>query len=426
MVKIKMPSTRFEVTREALNEMVHEGINSLFNGQLDNDHSSYLAREMSILETASDDWVAYFIIASNMMKDVRNSNPNGIGAGRTTICSSLVAYLLKITSVDPVIYGLSLERFYSNKSIIPIPVFDFEMSSNAKSAALVYLKKEFGDDNVWAPYIGNRYDDNKAPHISAVIVSDSSILNYTSVPAELNHNRNAISIPVGNMNIREIEEAGLIRFNILRSSVLDDIERIASEANILISQIPSPISLTKSELRRIFSRNRLNNITSAFKPDSLEYFSDSFSNYINFNAVCRYLIRDDSNVYNIIDKYINSLLDYNKGLNPNSMFSDILDSTYGEILYQEQVNEIFSRVLNVSIEEADCIRKNIGKRKTEVIRETCKNFVSELIMKGMYLDDINNLWHDMYNSNAISKAHVTGISITQYWLAYVVNKAFSF
>lgn len=88
----------------------------------------------------------YFLLVEDL---VRWSKDNGIivGPGRGSVGGSLVAYLLGITDVDPLRFGLLFERFI-NPDRLDLPDADLDFQSSRRHEVINYLKERYGDDRV--------------------------------------------------------------------------------------------------------------------------------------------------------------------------------------------------------------------------------------------------------------------------------------
>src|SRR5699024_2251743 len=70
-----------------------------------------------------------------------------VGPGRGSAAGSLVAYLLNITEVDPLTYGLLFERFLNPERLV-MPDIDIDFSDVRRDEVIDYVRKKFGDDYV--------------------------------------------------------------------------------------------------------------------------------------------------------------------------------------------------------------------------------------------------------------------------------------
>ena len=101
--------------------------------------------------------------------------------------------------------------------------------------------------------------------------------------------------------------------------------------------------------------------------------------------------------------------------------ADILDTTYGLIVYQEQIQQIAQRVAGYSLGQADLLRRAMGKKKKEVLEAEFKPFSEGMLERGFSHVAINTLWEIMvpFAAYAFNKAHSAAYGVVSYWTAYL-------
>lgn len=101
--------------------------------------------------------------------------------------------------------------------------------------------------------------------------------------------------------------------------------------------------------------------------------------------------------------------------------ADILDTTYGLIVYQEQIQQIAQRVAGYSLGQADLLRRAMGKKKKEVLDAEFKPFSSGMRERGFSDAAITKLWEIMvpFAAYAFNKAHSAAYGVISYWTAYL-------
>ncbi|MGH3933301.1 MAG: DNA polymerase III subunit alpha, partial [Pseudonocardiaceae bacterium] len=101
--------------------------------------------------------------------------------------------------------------------------------------------------------------------------------------------------------------------------------------------------------------------------------------------------------------------------------ADILDETYGLIVYQEQVMAIAQKVAGYSLGSADLLRRAMGKKKKEILDKEYIPF-SDGMRANQYSDEsIKKLWDILvpFSDYAFNKAHTAGYGLVSYWTAYL-------
>jgi DNA polymerase-3 subunit alpha len=101
--------------------------------------------------------------------------------------------------------------------------------------------------------------------------------------------------------------------------------------------------------------------------------------------------------------------------------AEILDTTYGLIVYQEQVMAIAQKVAGYSLARADLLRKAMGKKKREILDKEFPGFREGMRANGYSDDAINTLWQILvpFSEYAFNKAHTAGYGLVSYWTAYL-------
>ena len=101
--------------------------------------------------------------------------------------------------------------------------------------------------------------------------------------------------------------------------------------------------------------------------------------------------------------------------------ADILDDTYGLIVYQEQVIAIAQKVAGYSIGAADLLRRAMGKKKKAELDAQFETFSSGMRDRGYSADAVRTLWEILvpFSDYAFNKAHSAAYGVISYWTAYL-------
>ena len=100
---------------------------------------------------------------------------------------------------------------------------------------------------------------------------------------------------------------------------------------------------------------------------------------------------------------------------------EILDETYGLIVYQEQIMRISQKVANYTAGEADGFRKAMGKKKPEVLAQQYEKFSGGMFDNGYSKEAVDALWGTIepFASYAFNKSHAAGYGLVSFWTAYL-------
>ena len=100
---------------------------------------------------------------------------------------------------------------------------------------------------------------------------------------------------------------------------------------------------------------------------------------------------------------------------------EILETTHGLIVYQEQVIEIAQKVAGYSLGKADLLRRAMGKKKREVLEAEFVGFSEGMHANGYSDAAVKTLWDILvpFSDYAFNKAHTAGYGLVSYWTAYL-------
>lgn len=100
---------------------------------------------------------------------------------------------------------------------------------------------------------------------------------------------------------------------------------------------------------------------------------------------------------------------------------DILDTTYGLIIYQEQVMSIAQKVAGFTLGQADILRRAMGKKKKEELDKQYEDFLNGMLQNGYSEAAVTALWDILlpFSDYAFNKAHSAAYGVISYWTAYL-------
>jgi DNA polymerase-3 subunit alpha len=132
---------------------INKGWNERIAGKVENEKEYFERLETECAVIVPNDLCDYFMILWDIMKWCRDNDIN-TGSGRGSVCGSLIAYLLYITDVDPLKYGLLFERFLNEtrvsgeraKSADSMPDIDVDFPTDFRDCVKEYIKCKYGYD----------------------------------------------------------------------------------------------------------------------------------------------------------------------------------------------------------------------------------------------------------------------------------------
>ena len=101
--------------------------------------------ELDIIEKAN--LAGYFLIVADYVNHFRNQG-RLVGCGRGSASGCLISYLLKITLIDPIPYGLLFTRFYNSSRVGSLPDIDIDFPPDLRESVVDYLREKYGQDKV--------------------------------------------------------------------------------------------------------------------------------------------------------------------------------------------------------------------------------------------------------------------------------------
>ena len=467
-----------------LKKLCCEGLERRYPG-----HRPELARQLDYeLETIrSMGFVDYFLIVWDFVRFAK-SKGIPVGPGRGSAAGSLVSYTLAITDVDPVKYSLFFERFL-NPERVTMPDIDMDFCVRRRGEVIDYVNQKYGSDHVaqivtfgtmaargairdvgralnisygetdavskQVPMALNMtlnealrlskplkdfYDGDErlrelidtaralegmprhaSTHAAGVVISAKPLTDY--VPLAKNDESIVCQFPM-----TTLEELGLLKMDFLglrNLTVLEDAAVLVrrTEPDFRVEEIPEDdpetfAMLTAGQTSGVFQLEStgMTGVTVGLKPKSIEDITAVIALYRPgpMDSIPRFL---DCAVHPERIRYKHELL------------KPILEVTYGCIVYQEQVIEIFRRLAGFSLGQADLIRRAMSKKKHDVIDAERKAFVHGdaarnipgCVANGVSADIANSIYDEIndFASYAFNKAHAVSYAIVSYRTAWM-------
>ncbi len=218
--KLFMPEIKdVKDTNEWLREMCHKALPKRYQDS-DGKVKERLDYELSVI--TKQGYASYFYVIHDVISWAKK-NGIGIGPGRGSAASSVVSYLLNISMVDPIQFGLVFERFLNPDRISP-PDIDFDIEDLGRQSVIDYARQRYGEDRVCQILTVNRVGTKSA-------IRD--VGRVLSVPVRLCH-RLAAMIPKGEWKIEEGEDKGKPK------TIAHAIEEIPDFKQTLHSELSEP------------------------------------------------------------------------------------------------------------------------------------------------------------------------------------------
>ena len=460
-----------------------------FRERYENPPDSYMERlEYEIGVISRMGYVNYYLIVWDFIRYAKESGIP-VGPGRGSGAASIVAYCMHITEVDPMKYALIFERFL-NPERVSMPDFDTDFCQERRGEVIDYVMKKYGADHVAqiatfgtmaargairdvgrvlnftyaetdvvaklvptmplhitlkealnvSPKLREMYDAdervrllidtamslegmprNTSTHAAGVVITAQPVCSY--VP--LSRNDDTI---VTQYTMTTIEELGLLKMDFLglrNLTVIKDAQQQIQliDPNFNIDNVPDDDAETFSMLAEgktqgVFQLESagITGVCVNMKPTSIEDMTAIVALY-------------RPGPMDSIPTFIANKLDSRKITYKTPLLEPILRVTYGCIVYQEQVIEIFRSLGGYTMGQADNIRRAISKKKMKVIEEERKVFVygdkeqgiSGAVAKGVSEAAAQSIYDEIvaFANYAFNKAHAVCYAVVSYQTAYL-------
>jgi DNA polymerase-3 subunit alpha len=416
-----------------------------------------MQHELAIIKEM--DYSAYFLILHDVIRWARHNHVR-VGPGRGSGAGSLLLYLLGVTDVDPLQYGLSFERFlHPQRRGFPDVDIDFDSDgrqrvidyakdmwdahpiavySTYSHASLVHdvakmlkLPKEEeieaadkGEDSAVfkklvsdEPLFGKAYDvmrdqiRHRGKHAGGVIITDGI------VPIEKAGDSLVAAWTDG--KFRQLSYAGIIKFDFLGLTALTALKRMEDETGEKAAD-PGECEETMDLFRRgdligIFQFTGSTGIADL----TVKVAPTSFDDLVAINALYRPGALDVGSA-DAYPKWKSSP----RSLHP--FIDDILEPTYGAIVFQEQVMEIFARVTGGSLAEADVARRAIIKSKVKdpewerTVANAESQFLAGAKKSGLGPKVARRIWKELFSHvrYSFNRAHAVAYCMISWEMAW--------
>lgn len=436
-------------------------------------------------------YIDYFLIVRDFINYAKKNNIQ-VGPGRGSAAGSIISYALGIVDVDPLKFNLLFERFL-NPQRVSMPDIDIDFCYERREEVIEYVREKYGQDHVSqivtfgtmaargairdvgrvmgisyskVDYIAkqvpqqinmtiekaleisselrNLYEEDQvkklidtalkieglprhtSTHAAGVVIADRPITDY--VPLARNDD-----IILTEFNMTELEELGLLKMDFLGLRTLtvirDAVDMIEKNYGEKIDF--KDHSYDDKNVLKLFEKA---NTLAVFQFESQgmrnflkELKPDAFEDLVAANALFR------PGPMSQIPKFIESKHDKSKINYIHPALEDILSSTYGCIVYQEQVMQIVQKIGGYSLGEADILRRAMSKKKMSVMEEERKNFIygkvdekGEILLPGALRNGLDeksaNAIYDLmidFANYAFNKSHSLAYSVVAYRTAYL-------
>ena len=439
-----------------------------------------LEYEMDVISTMG--FIDYFLITWDFIRYARQAEIP-VGPGRGSAAGSIVAYALDITQLDPLHYDLLFERFL-NSERISMPDIDIDFCKDGRADVIRYVEKKYGRDHVAqiitfgtmkargvirdvgrvldvplgdvdriAKKIPNGPKDTlkgalaSDPEVQALYKESDQNRRLFDIALKLDGTARHASIHAAGVVISDrpltdrvplfqkdddittqwsmdiLEEVGLLKVDFLGLRTLtiikEAVNNIAEVAGVHvdIEQIPLDDPKTFELLQRgdssgVFQLESegMINLLRRLKPDR-------FADVIAVLA----LYRPGPLGSGMVDSYVRRKHGEEAIEYPHPSLEPILAESLGVILYQEQVMRISNVLSGFSMNDADNLRKAMGKKKPEVLARFKSQFVDGAVANGVDKGKAADVFDliEYFAGYGFNKSHSAAYALVTYQTAWL-------
>ncbi len=467
-------------SKEYLKEKLRNNLMKVLNKNKILNRKIYIDRVSYELEVISKmGFESYFLIVSDI---VNWSKENGIfvGPGRGSAPGSLISYLLNITTIDPIENNLLFERFL-NPERVTMPDIDIDFEDARRDEVIEYISQKYGKTKVaqiityqtlrarmsfkdmarikglsatetneitklipedlilkdaykktkkFAAKIDSSqmlkdiFESAKlieglprqfSTHAAGIVISDKDI--FKSVPVQKGYG----DILQTQYSMDYMEYNGLLKIDILGLRNLSFLREILNSILVNKNKIIKlkEINFEDSKVYERLSQGKTSGVfqlespgmKSSLKEIGVTKFEDVVATTALFRPGPMKMIPEfaarKKGIHEI--KYINEDI------------KEILESTYGVIVYQEQIMQIVQIFSNFTLSKADILRRAIGKKDINLLESLKEEFYLGAKQNGhedKTIDDTYNLIYE-FSNYGFNRSHAFSYTVISYWLAWL-------
>lgn len=463
-----------------LRNLVQAGLHNILGPSISATYQKRAQHELNVIEKMG--YADYFLIVWDAINQAHKMNIM-TGPGRGSAAGSLVSYALGITQVDPIQYGLLFERFL-NPERVDMPDIDLDIPDNRRDELVQYMQQKYGDDHMaqiitfgtfaakqalrdvgrvfglsqtdlsrWSkaipktlgidlktayqqsPALKNLYQQSTrnqlmfktalkienlprhySTHAAGIVLSAHNLDETVALQHGGSDGALLTQQTKGNveaLGLLKIDFLGLRNLTILNSAVTLIKQDFA--ADFQLAQIP----LEDEATLKLFQAGDTDGIfqfeSAGIKAVLRQLQPTSFQDIVATNAL--YRPGPMKNIAHFIArKHHQEPISY-----PDDSLEPVLKSTYGILVYQEQVMQVVSQMAGFTLAEADLLRRAMAKKNETLIAQKRDEFVSQSVKRGHQQQNAIKVYEyiERFANYGFNKSHAVAYSKLAYDLAYI-------
>ncbi|MBE6543502.1 MAG: DNA polymerase III subunit alpha [Ruminococcaceae bacterium] len=468
-----------DLAKKGLERLIEEG--RIDPAHTPEDYKFRMIYELMVISKMG--YSGYYLIVQDFVGYAK-SRGIPVGPGRGSGAGSLVAYLVGITTVDPIRHGLLFERFL-NPERVSMPDFDIDFCYDRRNEVINYVKEKYGSDRVCqiaafgtflaknslryagaslgmpyaeadkivkliprgsaealnitisdameqVPALKEQYQNEPTvkrlidtamkleglhahitTHAAGIVIAKDPI--YKTVPL-----CKSGDVVLTQYDMNTVADLGLLKFDFLAIrylTVIAGAERLVrkKEKDFSVEKIPLDDRETYAMIGRgnsggVFQLESegMKKLLAMMKPENIGDIMTAISLY-------------RPGPMDSISRYVECKNDKSKITYECEALEEILSETFGCIVYQEQVMQIFRKLASYSYGRADVVRRVMAKKKVLEMEKERESFVEGSYKNGIEREVANRIFDSMasFASYAFCKSHAAAYSYTSYRSAYL-------
>lgn len=373
MVNFTTPNTKSSA--EYMRELITQGLETRYGNPIPEHVKERADHEFEAIENV--DLVDIFLIVHDFI-DWAINHGIPISPGRGALAGSIINYALGITNIDPLQYNLFFERFLNVDGSVA-PCFAIDFGANGRSDVINYMREKYGK---------------------------------RLVARQCSYNEWAMIIELGPLEIELLEMDSLTVLDTCMQSVN---KRYADllQRPITLEDIPLDDKRTFELLQRgdclglyPFDEEGMDELLIKANPETFEQLVALYSLY-------------RPGPMHHIPEYLRRKIGYMETEYIHETLEPILHETYGLFIYQEQIMDTAQTLAGFTLNQADLMRRALGKKKVSELKEWHDLFVNGCRSIGH--DMAHQIFNELERVSAYSfnKAHAVAYTTIAYQLAYM-------
>ncbi len=447
-----------------------------FGAHTEAEYRERMEYELSVIEQMG--YADYFLIVQDYVSFAK-SKDIPVGPGRGSGAGSLVAFVLGITDIDSIKFDLLFERFL-NPERVSMPDIDIDFCYNRRDEVIDYVGRKYGSDHVSQiitfgtlaaraairdvgrvmgmpyadvdvvaravpqelnitisvalklPTLKQLYEDsedvkrlvdmamalegmprNVSIHAAGIVITDKPISEY--VPLALSN-----GTVVTQFDMDTVAKLGLLKFDFLALRYLT----ILHDAELQIRESEpdfdiEKLSLDDASTYKLISSGRTAGVFQLESGGMRQMLSNLAPSSIDDIIAAIALYRPGP--MDSIPTFIECRHHPERVTYATPQLEPILRSTYGCVVYQEQVMSIFREIGGYTFGHADIVRRAMSKKKASVLLSERDAFLSGAEARGVDAEVASKLFSDMesFANYAFNKSHAAAYAMISYRTAYL-------